>query len=83
MHQSSIVPATSTDDLVKLRHIIQGTLATAMAMGAVDDQEFQWISNQTIEAMAPDVMLRLAELAYEAYQTLWRESQHRVGFASP
>jgi len=82
MHQSSIVPATSTEELVRLRHVVQGTLATALALGAVDDQEFQWISNQTIETMTPDVMLRLAELAYEAYQTLWRESQHRVGFAS-
>jgi uncharacterized membrane protein YebE (DUF533 family) len=83
-HQSAIVTKdTAPDELVRLRHLVQGTLATARALGSIDDDEFQRISNQTIEAMEPEVMLRLSELAYEAYQMLWREAQSRVGFASP
>ena len=80
MHQSAIVPRDPSEELVRLRHVIQGTLATARALGTVDDDEFQRLSNQTIEAMTPDMMIRLAELAYEANQILWKESQSRVGF---
>ncbi len=78
-HQSAIV-TKEPDELVRLRHVVQGTLATARALGTISDDEFQRISNQTIEAMPPDVMVRLSELAYESYQILWKESQSRVGF---
>jgi hypothetical protein len=78
-HQSAIVTKdVAPDELVRLRHVIQGTLATARALGTIDNAELERYSNMVIEQMPYDVMLRLAELACESYQMLWKEAQARL-----
>jgi len=80
-HQSAIVAKDEPGELVRLRHVIQGTLATAKALGSIDDAELENLSNMVIEQMPYGAMLRLAELACESYQTLWREAQTRLAIA--
>ena len=68
---------SSEDKLVRLRYAVQGTLATARSLKFIDETEFEEISNQTIEAMTPDVLLRLSTFASWICEELGNASQSR------
>ena len=64
-------------DSVCLRHVAQGTLASARALGIIDEAEYEDISNTIIECIRPKIILRLSELASEMAAILKIESCRR------
>lgn len=81
-HPSAIVLREAPEDLVRLRQVVQGTLATAHRIGTLDDDGFQEISNQTIEAMSVETLLHVANLALATFTMLQKEAQRRERVAA-
>jgi hypothetical protein len=72
--KSDVAPKPPPDDLVRLRNAVQGTIATAVAMGLLTQPELEELSNQTIDAMSAETLLALSELAGDVQILLRRES---------
>jgi hypothetical protein len=81
MQQVVVQPKTVQNqsiDLVSLRRVVQASLEIARALGIMDESEYEFIVNNTIESMTPESVLRLSEIARAASTALEVEARYRI-----